>query len=157
MLKNLAANAGDEGLSPGSGRSSRGGNSNLLECSCLKNPMDRGAWQATVHGVAKSWTELNPAHKPLGRIYTIFSSFTDQIFLTISLFILDTLVGIKASTYSTIFLEYLLKIKFSTISSVQFSCSVVSDSLQTHGLQHARPPCSSPTPGVYSNSCPLSQ
>ena len=39
----------------------------------------------------------------------------------------------------------------------QFSRSVVSDSLQPHGLQHARPPCPSPTPGVYSNSCPLSQ
>ena len=41
--------------------------------------------------------------------------------------------------------------------SVQFSRSVVSDSLQPHGLQHARPPCHSPTPGVYSNSCPLSR
>ena len=41
--------------------------------------------------------------------------------------------------------------------SVQFSCSVVSDSLQPHESQHARPPCPSPTPGVYSNSCPLSQ
>ena len=41
-------------------------------------------------------------------------------------------------------------------SSVHFSCSVVSDSLWPHGLQHARPPCPSPTPGVYSNSCPLS-
>ena len=41
-------------------------------------------------------------------------------------------------------------------SSVQFSHSVVSDSLRTHGLQHARPPCPSPTPGAYSNSCPLS-
>ena len=41
--------------------------------------------------------------------------------------------------------------------SVQFSCSVMSDSLHPHGLQHARPPCPSPTPGVYSNSCPLSQ
>ena len=40
--------------------------------------------------------------------------------------------------------------------SVQFSCSVVSDSLWSHGLQHARPPCLSSTPGVYSNSCPLS-
>ena len=39
-------------------------------------------------------------------------------------------------------------------SSVQFSCSVVSDSLRTHGLQHTRPPCPSPTPGVHSNSCP---
>ena len=43
------------------------------------------------------------------------------------------------------------------ISSVQFSNSVVSDSLQPHELQHARPPCPSPTPRVYSNSCPLSR
>ena len=42
------------------------------------------------------------------------------------------------------------------ISSFQFSCSVVSDSLQPHGLQHARRPCPPPTPGVYPNSCPLS-
>ena len=41
-------------------------------------------------------------------------------------------------------------------SSVQFSCSVVSDSLRPHGLQHTRLPCPSPTPGAYSNSCPLS-
>ena len=42
-------------------------------------------------------------------------------------------------------------------SSVQFSYSVVFDSLQPHGLQHARPPCPSPTPRVYPNSCPLSR
>ena len=42
-------------------------------------------------------------------------------------------------------------------SSVQFSCSVVSDSLRPHEPQHPRPPCPSPTPGVYPNSCPLSQ
>ena len=41
--------------------------------------------------------------------------------------------------------------------SVQFSCSVVSNSLWPHGLQHATPPCLSPTPGVYSNSCPSSR
>ena len=41
--------------------------------------------------------------------------------------------------------------------SVQFICSVVSDSLRPHGLQHSRPPCPSPTPGVHSNSCPLSR
>ena len=41
--------------------------------------------------------------------------------------------------------------------SVQCSCSVVSDSLWPHGLQHARPPCPSPTPGACSNSCPLNQ
>ena len=43
------------------------------------------------------------------------------------------------------------------LSSVQFSHSVVSKSLQPHGLQHARPPCPSPTPRVYSDSCPFSQ
>ena len=43
------------------------------------------------------------------------------------------------------------------ISSVQFSRSVVSNSLWSHGLQHARPPCPSPAPRVYSNSCPLSR
>ena len=43
---------------------------------------------------------------------------------------------------------------FIGISSVQFSCSVVSDCLRPHGLQHARPPCPSPTPRAYSNSCP---
>ena len=42
-------------------------------------------------------------------------------------------------------------------SSVQFSCSVVYDSLRPHGLQHTRPPCPSPTPGIYPNSCPLSR
>ena len=42
-------------------------------------------------------------------------------------------------------------------NSIQFSCSVVSDSLRPHEPQHARPPCPSPTPGVYSNSCPVSQ
>ena len=44
-----------------------------------------------------------------------------------------------------------------SLPSVQFSCSVVSNSLRPHGLQHARPPCPSPTPGVYSNSCPSSR
>ena len=46
---------------------------------------------------------------------------------------------------------------YSVFSSVQFSCSVVSDSLRPHGLQHSRPPSPSSTPGVYSNSCPLNQ
>ena len=45
---------------------------------------------------------------------------------------------------------------FSTLSSVQFSRSFRSNSLWPHGLQHARPPCPSPTPGVYPNSCPVS-
>ena len=43
------------------------------------------------------------------------------------------------------------------ISSVQFSCSVMSNSLRPHELQHTRPPCPSPTPGIYPNPCPLSR
>ena len=50
-----------------------------------------------------------------------------------------------------------LNSKYYHISSVQFSHSIVFDSLRPHGLQHARPPCLSPTPGVYSNSGPSSQ
>ena len=53
VVKNPPANAGDGGSIPGSGRPPGGGNGNPLEYSCLGNPMDRGGWQATVHGVAK--------------------------------------------------------------------------------------------------------
>ena len=53
VVKNLPANAGDAGLIPGSGRSPGEGNGYLLQYSCLGNPMDRGAWWATVHGVAE--------------------------------------------------------------------------------------------------------
>ena len=52
---------------------------------------------------------------------------------------------------------FLSSLRFDVFSLVQFSCSVVSDSLRLHESQHARPPCLSPTPGVYSNSCPSSQ
>ena len=55
VVKNLPANvgdAGDESSIPGSVRSSEGGNDNLLQYSCLGNPMDRGTWPATVHGVS---------------------------------------------------------------------------------------------------------
>ena len=52
-VKNLPANAGDVGLIPEEGRSPGEGNGNLLQYSCLGNPIDRGAWWITVHGVAK--------------------------------------------------------------------------------------------------------
>ena len=61
MVKNLPANAGDTrntGSIPGMGRSPRGGHGDPLQYSCLEDPMDRGAWQAIVHGVAKSRTCL---------------------------------------------------------------------------------------------------
>ena len=58
-IKNLPAKAGDIrdlGSIPGLGRSPGGGHDNPLQCSCLENPMDRGAWWATVHRVPKRWT-----------------------------------------------------------------------------------------------------
>ena len=62
VVKNLLASAGDirdMGLIPGSGRSPGGGHGNPLQYSCLENPMGRGAWQATVHEVAKTRTQLS--------------------------------------------------------------------------------------------------
>ena len=71
-VKASACNAGDLGSIPGSGRSPREGNGNPLQYSCLENPMDGGAWWATVHGVSKSRTQL--------------SNFTKRIKISISLF-----------------------------------------------------------------------
>ena len=59
VVKNPSVNTGDSGetgLIPGSIRSPGEGNGNSIQYSCPENSMDRGAWQATVHGVAKSWT-----------------------------------------------------------------------------------------------------
>ena len=72
--KNSSCNAGDLGLIPGSGRSSGEGNGNPLQYSCLENPMDKGAWQATVHGIARvchdlvikpPWQNYHPKNLPL--------------------------------------------------------------------------------------------
>ena len=65
VVKNPPANAGDArdtGSIPGSGRSSREGNGNSFQYSCLGNLMDREAWQATVHGATKSGTHLGDEH-----------------------------------------------------------------------------------------------
>ena len=62
MTKNpsaIAEDAGDVGSIPGSGRSPGEENGNPLQCSCLENPMDRGAWWVIVHGVTKSQTQLS--------------------------------------------------------------------------------------------------
>ena len=62
MVKNAPANAGDArdtGTIPGSERSLGVGSGNPFQCSYLENPMERGAWWATVHGVTKSWTQLS--------------------------------------------------------------------------------------------------
>ena len=69
VVKNLPADAGDAGdmdSIPGSGRSPGGGHSNPLQYSCLENPMNREAWQATVHRVTKSQTRLKQLGTHLG-------------------------------------------------------------------------------------------
>ena len=66
-----ACSAGDLGLMPGLGRSPGDGNGNPLQYSCLENPMDGGAWQATLHGVAKSRTRLSD----FTLLYTLVSFF----------------------------------------------------------------------------------
>ena len=57
--KESACDSGDVGSIPGSGRSPGEGNGNSLQYSCLENSMNRGAWQAIVHGVSKSWLQLS--------------------------------------------------------------------------------------------------
>ena len=62
MVKNSPVNAGDTraaGLNPGSGGSPGVGSGNPLQYSCLENSIDRGAWQATVHGITESWTQVS--------------------------------------------------------------------------------------------------
>ena len=75
--KASACNAGDPGLIPGLARYPGEGNGNPLQYSCLENPMDRGAWRATVHRVAKSQTRLSN--------FTFFLSFTLMLKLVVVL------------------------------------------------------------------------
>ena len=113
-------------------------NGSPLQYSCLENPVEGEAWWAAVHRVAQSWTRLRrlSMHAYIGEgngnplQYSCRENPRDR-------------GAWCAAIYQ--------------FSSVQFSRSVVSDSFQPHELQHARPPCPSPTPGVHSDSCPSSQ
>ena len=139
MVKS-ACNTGDVTLIPVLGWFPGEGNGSSLQYSCLENPRDRGAWQLQsmkLHRLGHGWeTEHTCA------------------FLS------------RACWYTFIYTEYKLDIVSTQFfaknnwrlqtHSVQCSHSVMSDSLQPHELQHARPPCSSLTPGDYSNSCPSS-
>ena len=98
--------------------------------------IDREVWRAAIHGVAKIRTRLSDWSDLIWSQHSHFWFFNKHLSIT----------G-----------KYDKAIKFTNlISSVQFSHSVVSDSLRPHESQHARPPCPSPAPGVYSNSCPSS-
>ena len=122
------------GLIPGLGRSPGEGHGNPLQYSCLENSMDRRAWQATVHGVAKSWTQLKQLtmHACTG----LWSKKSQGLIVIHSLFE-SSLINL----YDT---------------SVQFSRSVMS-TLWPQKPQHTRLPCPSPTPRVHPNPCPLYQ
>ena len=140
VVKNLPANAGDVrdlGLIPGSGRFPGGGHGNPLQYSCPENPLDRGAYWATVHRVSKTWTWLQ--------------WFTTQASIRMSQ---NSQLVNPWISWSGLFLISHLHLHSGI--TVQFSYPVLSDSLRLHESQHARPPCPSQTPGVYSNSCPSS-
>ena len=74
-----AGASGDTGLIPGSGRSPGGGNGSVLQHPCLENPMDRGAWRATVHRVSKSWTWLKQPSMH-SRMLTVRTQFYRSLF-----------------------------------------------------------------------------
>ena len=114
------------------------GNGNPLQYSCLKNPMDRGARLATVHGVAKSHMWLSDW------MHTLWVRRQPTAPVTLYMSSVHHRTSAPSTAPNTLF------------SSIQFSRSVVSNSLWPHESQHTRPPCPSPTPGVYSNSSPSS-
>ena len=86
--KESACSAGDPGSIPRSGRSPGEGNDNPLQCSFPENPMDRGAWRATVHGIAKNQTGLNDPHfNSTSSVISVIHQFNTQ-FIKISLSLL---------------------------------------------------------------------
>ena len=87
----------------------------------------------------------------------IFSWQLYQNFRNFILFLKHVFVAVQLLSHVQLFVTPRTAACQASLSSVQFSRSVVSNSLQPHGLQHTRPCCPSPTPRVYSNSCPLSQ
>ena len=111
VVKNLPASAGDAwdtGSIPGSGRSPGGGHSNTLQYPCLKNPMDRGAWQIIVHRIAKSRTRLSNWTE-WSVILRIFSVLVDHLYISfgkMSLQILCPFLLIHSSFHKHIVRSY---------------------------------------------------
>ena len=114
------------------------GNGNPLQCSCLENPKERGAWWAAVYGVTQSRTQLKWLSSSI-EMHEQLAYFGDYFLL---LFVFHLL---------------LFSLNSEGYISVQFSHSVGSDSLQPHESQHSRPPCPSAIPGVHSNLRPSSR
>ena len=131
------------------------GNGNPLQYSCLENPRDGGAWWAAIYGVAQSQTRLKQLSSSSStwlprRIALLWQAFLPAPSLYNTLIGLHAFAQVLSSAWNVIF-SYIPKYL------LLFSCSVISVSLQHHGLQHTRLPCPSPSPGACSNSCPLGQ
>ena len=156
MVKNLPANAEDEGLISGIGRSSGEANATLLYYSCLGDPMDRGAWWATSMG----WQRVrhDSATEQLQQCYPSDMKWViPSRHLCGSLDIEESYKNVRKhgrteQNYKNA--DFKDTCSFSLFSSGAQSCLTVR---APHGLQHTRLPCPSPTPGVYSNSCPSCQ
>ena len=126
--------------------------------------MDRRAWWPTVHEVAKNQMRLKWCMQAWTHTHTHTHTYRDLQHLIKRIcwkVVITIFENIELSLFSSLLYTSspccLHGSLISQFSSVQFSHPVVSDSLQPHESQHARPPCPSPTPRVYSNSCPLSQ
>ena len=142
--KESSCNAGDArdvGSISGSGRSPGGGHGNAYQYSCLENPMESGAWWAMLNGVAKSQTQMKWIST-----YTHTHSQGSPIFFSIY----NPLVGLINHLLCPFTLTLSLALNtMPDTHSVQFSCSVVPESLWPHGLQHTRPPCPPQTTSVF--------
>ena len=119
VVKNLLSNAGDVSSIPGSGRSPGVGNSNPLQYSCLESSMNRGAWWATVHGVAKSWTWLsNWIHIYRCFLYSIYTTSLITVWSIYSVLGPTVLSEIKKKIFITVELIYNVVFKCTQSESV---------------------------------------
>ena len=122
-----------------------GSNCCFLTCIQISQEAGPGVWYSHL---LKNFPQLFLIHTAKG--FGIVNKAEIDIFLEFSCFFDNPTDVDNLTSGSSAFSK-------SSYSSVQFSCSVMSDSLRPHELQHARPPCPSPSPGVHSNSCPSSQ
>ena len=100
MVKNLPSVWEDPSLIPGWGRSPGEGTGNPLQYSYLENPMDRGSWRATVHGVANSWTGLSDQQTHI-YIHTHTHTHTHTPILVAAAMVASTVTALSESKYPT--------------------------------------------------------